>query len=376
MSNSADRLTVSRMALGWMAHIPQPVYEQLLETDFDVEKLVSDRNVLGAKLQSLGCQPVGLSAFNDAVDLAHREYVKARGQGVSILTPWQDEYPQRLLESHNYPRVLFKYGECELNPPKTLGVVGTRKCTAYGDSFVRNSIAAIQPHAPRLLIVSGLAFGIDAAGHRAALEMGMPTVGVLAHGFGTIYPAQHRDLAAQIIRQGGCLLSEYAWGEKPYRQRFLERNRIVAALSDYLLVAESNIKGGAMSTANIAFSLNRMVLALPGRISDDASSGCNLLIASQKAQLVMSAEDMMRHMDIHSLGGNNIPAAVLPLVEPELEGESKRIYELLGMYREPVQADVLCARLNMPIAKLTALLGEMEFDGIVTRLAGNRFTIL
>lgn len=369
-----DKLIVNRCALGLMPRIPQSVYEQIIESDTDVEKLVSDPSVLNSLLNTCRCNPVGVTQFMTAVETAHQSCREARNHGVEVLTPYDDSYPQRLLTTPDYPRVLFKYGDCDLNCDLSLGIVGTRKCTVYGDSFVRKTLAELQPLVPGLLVVSGLAFGIDAAAHQGALQSGMPTVGVLAHGFGTIYPAQHRGLASEIRRNGGCLLTEYPWGVTPLARRFLERNRIVAGLSDHLLVAESPVKGGAMSTANIAFSIDRNVMALPGRISDYASGGCNMLIARHKAQLVTSAADISQAMGL--LGNIPVPAPVLPMLIPELNGDEKRIYEFLASSREPVQTDVICASLNLPVARLTAILGEMEFDGVITRLAGNRFTIL
>lgn len=372
MTQSDKRtLTISRMALGFLNRLPRVALDRLRECDDDTVRLVSEPQALNQALAISGYGAVSEAEIDSAMRLASAEYDKATSHSIDILTTWDEQYPQRLLETPDYPRVLFRYGDCDLNEGSFLAIVGTRRCTVYGDTFTRRTVKELTPMVPRLTIVSGLAFGIDAAAHSSALESGAPTVGVLAHGFGTIYPAQHRDLARGIREHGGCLLTEYIWGERPFRQRFLERNRIVAGLSDAVLVTESAVKGGAMSTANIAFSINRTLMALPGRISDESSGGCNLLIAQQKAQLVTSPADVAHHMGLDLAPTHQLP--VLPLLFPQPDGEEKKIYEIISMSREPIQLDDLCARLHMPVARLSALLGEMEFDGLVTRLPGNRY---
>lgn len=369
--NDERTLTTSRIALGFLKRLPREALDRLRECEEDTIRLVSEPQALNRALAATGCRAVSDTEINSALRIALSEYERASRHSIDILTPWDRNYPRRLLETPDYPTVLFRYGDCDLNDGSFLSIVGTRRCTAYGDTFVRRTVKELSPMVSRLTIISGLAFGIDAAAHASALEAGTPTIGVLAHGFGTIYPAQHRDLARAIREHGGCLLTEYIWGERPYRPRFLERNRIVAGLGDAVLVAESAVKGGAMSTANIAFSINRTLMALPGRISDEESGGCNLLIAQQKAQLVTSPADVAHHMGLDLAPAHQLP--VLPLLFPEPEGEGKKIYEIISMSREPIQLDELCARLHMPVARLSALLGEMEFDGLVTRLPGNRY---
>lgn len=188
-----------------------------------------------------------------------------------------------------------------------------------------------------------------------------------------IYPAPHRDLARRIVKTGGAIVSEYPFGERPYRQRFLERNRIVAALADVTVVAESDIKGGAMSTANTAFSYSRDVMALPGRTSDLLSSGCNLLIRKEKAHLITCAADL-----IELTGWQPLDAKIDTRQRnlfPELEGDPKLIYETLRFSREPMQVDRLHALTLIPISRLMSALGEMEFDGIIIRHPGNRYSV-
>lgn len=285
-----------------------------------------------------------------------------------------DDYPVRLFEITDAPIVLYKLGKADIDSSHILSVVGTRRPTAYGLDFCKKLISDISGYFPDATVVSGLAFGIDAAAHKESLENSLPTVAVVAHGLDMIYPAMHRTLAQKIIHEGGALLSEYPFGEQPYRQRFLERNRIVAALSDVTIVVESDIKGGAMSTANMAFSYSRDVMALPGRISDSTSAGCNLLIRQEKARLISSAADILE-----VTGWQPEELKINPTQRnlfPELGGNAKKIYDILRFNNsEPMQLDRLHQLSLIPMPRLMAVLGELEFDGIVIRHPGNRFSI-
>ena len=195
----------------------------------------------------------------------------------------------------------------------------------------------------------------------------------MAHGLNMIYPAAHRDLARRIIHAGGALISEYPFGSQPYRQRFLERNRIVAALADVTVVTESDIKGGAMSTANTAFSYSRDVMALPGRVTDKLSSGCNHLIRKEKARIITGVADLIELTGWKPLD-LKIDTTQRNLF-PELEGEPKLIYETLKYEKEPMLTDNLHRLTLIPISRLLSLLGELEFDGIVIRHPGGRYSV-
>ena len=254
-----------------------------------------------------------------------------------------------------------------------VSVVGTRKPTPYGLEFCNRFIDEIGDYFADAIIVSGLAYGIDAAAHKKALDTGLNTVAVVAHGLNMIYPAANRNIAKEIIHSGGSILSEYPFGTKPFKPNFLSRNRIVAGLSDVTVVVESNIKGGAMSTANFAFMYNRDVMALPGRSTDELSSGCNLLIRKNKAHLIESAADFIETTGWLPL---DIPVNQKQRnLFPELQGDEKRIYEMLKNNRDPVQIDLLVQQTGISASKLLIILTELEFDGIIMRHPGNRFSI-
>ena len=317
--------------------------------------------------------PISAAMLQSTLRKASHDFQLYRSKNVEIISIFDDSYPIRLREISDPPTVLYIIGNTNLNGEHTAAIVGTRKPSPYGTDFCTNLVADLAVYFPDLTIVSGMAFGIDACAHKASLATGRTTIGVMAHGLDMIYPAAHRDLARNIIRAGGAIISEYPFGEKPFRQRFLERNRIVAALSDVTVVVESKIKGGAMSTANTAFSYSREVMALPGRISDTLSEGCNHLIRKEKARLITCAADLIEATGWKP-AGVAIDAKQRNLF-PELEGDGKTIYELLRFSREPLQVDQIFHQTQIPMARLVATLGELEFDGILIKYPGNRYTI-
>lgn len=316
---------------------------------------------------------LGLYSRGEAVARARREWEFIEKHGIKTIFLLDSDYPQRLAEIASPPKMLFVLGSTAFSTPYILSVVGTRRCTRSGMDFCKDFVTELAAMFPDLWVISGLAYGIDSIAHSAAIEAGRPTGAVLAHGLDTIYPAAHRNLAKEIIQKGGALISEYPSGITPYRSRFLERNRIVAALSDATVVVESEIKGGAMSTANTAFSYSREVFAVPGRPADIMSSGCNHLIRKNKAHILTSVSDFIEEMDWRP-AGLKIDARQRCLF-PELEGDAKTVYDCIRFNREPLTPDGIHAATTLPIAKVMAALGELEFDGIISRLPGNRYEI-
>lgn len=327
------------------------------------------------------CEALQLTQLH-RIDDHHRDEarIKARKQlellekhSIKALFMLDSNYPDYLREIPDAPVIIYQLGDTDLNTGHLLSMVGTRRPTAYGMNFCKNFTTELYSLLPDLNIVSGLAFGIDSAGHNAALECGATTTAVVAHGLQMIYPSSHRDLALRIIRNGGSILSEYPLGERPNRQRFLERNRIVAGLTPATFVIESDIKGGAMSTARIAFGYNREVLALPGRASDAMSSGSNLLIKRQSAHLVTSVADA-----ITAIGWKPLDADVTPrqnVLFPELEEEASAICDILRNADAPMQIDTIQAASGLPMARVMSIISELEFEDIVCRLPGARIAL-
>lgn len=281
------------------------------------------------------------------------------------------EYPSRLAECEDAPLMLFALGDCDFNACLTVGIVGTRHATPYGLEFTSRLVGELSEKIDgRVAIVSGLAYGIDIAAHKAALQQGCPTVAVLAHGLNTIYPATHRSTAVDIVRTGGALLTDYTSKAAIHKGNFLARNRIVAGLCDCLVVVESAEKGGALVTARIAGEYDREVMALPGRITDRYSDGCNKLIRRDMASLITSADDLIDRMNWPRRAGTGQQKSLFS----ELSPEESTVVDYL---REKSEGRInnMTVDLDISISKLTALLIELEFKGIVTPYPGAKYRL-
>lgn len=281
------------------------------------------------------------------------------------------DFPERVRQCVDAPLLLYKLGACSLNPAHAVAIVGTRHCTHFGVDFTKRLVRELAQLMPGIVIVSGLAFGIDIAAHTAALECGLPTVAVLAHGLNTIYPAEHRDYAARIVKGNGALVTEYATGARIHRSNFLARNRIVAGLCDCTVVVESDIAGGSMSTARIALAYNRDVFAVPGRPSDQYSKGPNRLIANNTAFLLTSAKDIVDRMG----WGSQASCADEPESkngEKAIPAEFARIYEYVSSHPDDALSDIAVA-LGISIQDATNQLFQLEMDDLIIQIPGGRY---
>ncbi len=278
------------------------------------------------------------------------------------------DFPARLAECDDAPIMLYTLGDCNLNASKAISIVGTRHATPYGVDFVMNLVDTLAKKLDDIIIISGLAYGIDIAAHRAALHSGVPTVAVLAHGLNTIYPAAHRSAAVEIVRNSGALVSDYMSQDALHKGNFVARNRIVAGLCDCIVVAESAEKGGALITAGIASGYNRDVMALPGRTSDKFSQGCNKLIGDNVAALISSGDDLIRLMGWTTRETEGSQPE-LPL---ELTPDEATIIEYLGKHGEG-SLNRMCVDLDIPVYRLTPILVDMEFKGLVLPYPGGKY---
>ncbi|MDE6491247.1 MAG: DNA-processing protein DprA, partial [Muribaculaceae bacterium] len=279
-------------------------------------------------------------------------------------------YPGRLLECDDAPLMLYTLGNCDLNQARMVGIVGTRHATHYGIDFTNRFVDELASLIDNAVIVSGLAYGIDITAHRAAMRNKIPTIAVLAHGLNTIYPADHRKDAADISHIGGMLVTDYRSCDAVHRGNFVARNRIVAGLCDCLVVVESAQKGGALITATIASDYNRDVFAVPGRIYDRFSAGCNKLIASNVAALVESAADVVAAMR-WPIRPSHDPVPTLPI---ELDDDDRRIIDYLTDH-DDATINRMTVDLNTPVAQLMSHLIDMEFRGLLTALPGGRYRL-
>ena len=276
------------------------------------------------------------------------------------------EYPKRLQHCHDSPMLLYYKGNADLNATKAVGVVGTRNITDYGRLMTERIIEDLS--SDNILIISGLAYGVDAVAHRAALKYDLATVGVLGHGMHTIYPAENRKLSINMLEKGG-ILTEYVSGTQPDRENFPQRNRVVAGMVDCLIVVESALKGGAMITADIANSYDREVFALPGKIGDIYSEGCNQLIKNNKANLVTNSTDIRYIMrwDVDT----KVVAKQMRLFRDFSEDE-KKVMDVFAK-NSVVHLDDIIVGTDLSASKIASVLLSLEFDGVLTALPGKRY---
>ena len=290
--------------------------------------------------------------------------------GISISYFTDSNFPVRLLNAPDAPILLYTKGSCDLNHKKIISIVGTRNASSYGTQFCKTLVNDMANRLNDMVIISGLAYGIDIAAHRAALANNIPTVAVLAHGLNTIYPAVHRGSAIEILRHGGMLVTDYSSQDVICRANFLARNRIVAGLSDCTIVVESAEKGGAMTTANIAASYNRDVFAVPGRINDQLSTGCNKLIKNNIASLITCLDDLVKAMGWECRAESPKQKELFP----ELSENESRIYNFIKEKNE-IHINLIYAALKIPMPQLLSLLVDLEFKGVITSHPGNKYSI-
>lgn len=281
----------------------------------------------------------------------------------------EDSYPRRLLETNDAPCMLYSRGSCDLNSMHVISVVGTRHATQYGVSFCDTLMRDLAAALPDTVVVSGLAYGIDIAAHRASLKHGLSTAAVMARGLNSIYPAMHRNDAAAIVRQGGIVVTDYLSTDEVHRSNFLARNRIIAGLSDCTVIVESASQGGSLVTASLAQSYNRDVMAVPGRVGDEFSRGCNRLIRTSQAMAITCADDLIEALnwDIE----RKQPAQQLE-VFPHFSEEEQAVVNVLQQ-RGDVHINELANHLDIPVYRLMSTLVELDCRGIILTLPGCRY---
>ena len=316
------------------------------------------------------------SDIGEALRYAENELRTAEGMGVRPLVMGDDDYPSRLLECADAPLVLYYQGSASLNQKRVVSIVGTRRCTPYGQDLVRRFMSELRSLCPQVLVVSGLAYGIDICAHREALAQGYDTVGVVAHGLDDLYPPSHRLTADQMLKQGG-LLTEFPTCTRPDRLNFVRRNRIVAGLSDATLLVESAIRGGGLITTRIANDYGRDVFAFPGAVGAPYSEGCNDLIRRQGAGLITSAKHF-----VEAMGWQNdaqLSEAQAQGIErqlfPELTADEQRVVAVLQR-KNDLQINILSVQSGIAVGPLTALLFSLEMKGVVRTMAGGTYHLL
>jgi DNA processing protein len=318
------------------------------------------------KIPGIGPVVAASVAASDVMKRAEEETEFIKKHKITSLFFTEPDYPHRLKHCDDSPLMLYYKGKGNLNHERILAVVGTRHATDYGKKVCEEIIQRLAQL--DVCIVSGLAYGIDICAHKSAMKNNLSTIAVLAHGLDMIYPGTHRAAAKKMMDDGG-LLTEFMTKTKPDKENFPSRNRIVAGMSDAVLVIESAVKGGAMITANIADSYNRDVFAIPGRTDDAYSLGCNFLIRKNKAALVESSEDIAYQLGWENNEKEKTKKPSQLSIFNELKDDEKELVTLL-QENGKLAIDSICLRAKLPMGKVATTLLNLEFRGIVRSLPG------
>ncbi len=322
------------------------------------------------KIQGIGKKIASHLCSKEFIEKATEELNYIRKHNIDIKRYDDLDYPARLKECPDSPMLIYIKGNADLSQDKIISIVGTRNITRKGKDICRSLIHDLACEFPGLIITSGLAYGVDITAHKTALKENLKTVAVLGHGFRTIYPSVHLDVAKQIISQG-ALITDFPSFEAPERNNFLKRNRIIAGISDATLVIESGRKGGAMVTADIALSYNREVMAVPGSPGAPRSEGCNLLIKSNRAALIESANDIYYTLNWLKSNTENKQKKLFPDSLSPLE---EKIFHLINEYEE-LSSDQISKSMGKPLHQLSSALLKLEFSGYIESIPGHIYRL-
>ncbi|MBQ6777262.1 MAG: DNA-processing protein DprA [Paludibacteraceae bacterium] len=310
----------------------------------------------------------------EMLDQARREAEFIEQHHIGVLLPEDAEYPYRLKQCPDAPTVLYTKGHVEANLGKYISIVGTRNASERGKELTRRLVLDIADMLQDVTIVSGLAYGIDVAAHRAALEAGIPTLIIPAHGLDRIYPALHRPVAVEALTRGG-IITEYPSGTEPLAPHFVARNRIVAGLADAVVVVESRARGGSLITARMANDYSRDVFTFPGRPSDELAHGCNILIRDQKAALIENADDLVQAMQWESAARQPVQTAMNEMFA-DLDDTQKQLLNRLRQEPDGLHINLLVMESGLDYSAVSSALMMMEINGIVKGLPGGIYKII
>lgn len=359
-----------QIALSKTNGIGPKLAKQLIAHCGSAEAVYKTKPDLLRRIPGIGSKTIKALKNVEGLHKAETELSFADKNNIKVISFLDEAYPKRLLHCDDGPLILFQKGSLNLNHQRVISVVGTRNATSYGLDFCERFIADLAQL--NVIVVSGLAFGIDAKAHKASLKYEVPTAGVLAHGLDRIYPKLHTNLAKEMVERGGAVLSEFTSGTNPDRENFPKRNRIVAGLADAVVVVEAAKKGGALITAEIANSYNRDVFALPGRVNDTYAQGCNMLIKAHKAALISGVEDLdyllgWRKEKIESTQ----PTLFVNL--SAMETQFTNVFKTEGV--ECLPLSTLCSRIKLPLGTVLSTLMQLELKGVIKGLPGKMYLI-
>ena len=368
-----DELLKYRIALTLVKGVGPVLARQLVAYMGGEEAIFREKADRLVKIPGIGRVTAADIVSANVLERAEAEIKFIESKKIVPLYFTEDNYPQRLLGCDDAPIMIYSRGNVDFNVSRVISVVGTRRVSDEGKLNCERLIEGIAEKLGGVLIVSGLAYGVDICAHRAALKCHLPTVGVLAHGLDRIYPPVHRQTAVEMV-DNGALVSEFMSGTMPDKPNFVKRNRIIAGMADAVVVIESGEKGGALITARLASSYNRDVLAFPGRVSDPMSAGCHWLIKKNVAGLIENATDMGEALgwDMKVKGVDGVQKSLFVDLKTQ---EENTVYQLLLKERE-IDINTLCLRTQLPVSKVSAVLLGFEFEGMVRCLPGNCYRLV
>lgn len=365
------------MALTRLAYFSPNVLHELYTRVGSAEEVVHHRNNIGDILPDAG--PRLISAFknmDEALKRAEEEMRWCEENKIEPIIIADERYPQRLTECNDAPLVLYYRGNADMNARHVISVIGTRHSTIYGHDIICKMMSDLKEMCPDLLVMSGLAYGVDIDAHREALRNGFPTIGVLAHGLDMIYPNAHRSTAIEMLNNGG-LLTEYMRGTPGAKGNFVQRNRIVAGMCDACILVESAAKGGGLITMSIARDYGRDTFAFPGPVKAEYSKGCNNIIRDNGAQLITCAEDLVKAMGwcddkvLEKAKQEGIEREIFP----DLSDEERIVVKALQEEND-MQINVMTVRTGIPVYKLTSMLFTLEMKGVIKTMAGGCYHLI
>jgi len=363
--------TLHQIALTYLKNIGPTLAKSMISYFGSAERVftVPPGKIMG--VPGIGPKTYGQLNLSEALRKAEEEMKFIEKNNIDVLFYTDPRYPKRLKICNDSPVLLFSKGNADLNAQRIISVVGTRNASEYGKQLCQQLVEELQPY--NVLIVSGLAYGIDVCAHKECVKQNVPTVGVLAHGLDRLYPSQNKAIAEKMIANGG-LLTEYPSGTNPDRENFPQRNRIVAGIADATVVVEASIKGGALITAEIANSYNRDVFTFPGRVGDEFSEGCNFLIRHNKAGLLTNPADLANCLGWEKSedAANSDHQLTLPI---DLSTEEMLIFELIRQHKLPLAIDDLTIKANIPMSQLAMTLLNMEMQGYIRSLPGKTYLV-
>jgi DNA processing protein len=349
-----------------------PVQAKILLQHCNAEEIFHAKKSFLGKIEGIGpIRAASIASFKD-FSRAEEEITFIEKYKIKPLFLTDKDYPKRLLNCYDSPTLLFYKGQADLNTAKIVAIIGTRSNTDYAKQVTEKLVKELA--AQNVTVVSGLAFGTDAIAHKAAVKNNLPTVGVLAHGLDQIYPAEHAGLAKDMIKHNGGLLTEFRSKSKPDKHNFPTRNRIVAGMSDATIVIETGLKGGSMITAELANSYNKDVFAIPGKVTDSKSVGCNYLIKNNKAMLLTDATELIQVMNWEDKAKSRKEKKSQRELFIELTADEKIVVGILNE-KEAVHIDEINGKSGLSSSAVAAAILNMELQGIISSKPGKLYSL-